>query len=247
MMTSAPPSIPDCDTPARIQKILSAHGVASRREAERLIMAGRVTVNGIPAMIGQSAQFGHDEIAVDGVPLTPVNELVYIMLNKPRGYITTASDDRGRKTVMDLVVGAGVRVYPVGRLDMDTEGLLLMTNDGKFANSIAHPSYNRTKMYETRVRGDAAGAADMLGLSMEIDSHTVHAASVALTECNTDGGVLHISINEGRNRQIRKMCAKCGLEVLSLKRLSIGPLKLGSLKTGEWRRLTDEECKSLFE
>ena len=230
----------------RIQKILSAHGVASRREAERLILAGRVAVNGKPASIGQSARFECDDITVDGVPLIPRGESVYIMLNKPRGFITTASDDRNRKTVMDLVMDVGTRVYPIGRLDKDTEGLLLMTNDGQFANAIMHPSYNKAKTYETYVRGDTKRAVHMLRLPLVVDSHQVQAASVVLIKQTANGGVLHITVNEGRNRQIRKMCAQCGLEVVSLKRLSIGSLELGLLKTGKWRSLTEEERQSLF-
>jgi 23S rRNA pseudouridine2605 synthase len=231
----------------RIQKILSERGVASRREAERLILAGRVTINGITATIGQSAQSGHDDIAVDGVPLAPGCESVYIMLNKPKGFITTASDDRGRKTVMDLVMDVGTRVYPVGRLDMNTEGLLLLTNDGQFANAVMHPSYNKTKTYEARVRGDVARAEDMLRRPIMVDTHMIQAASVKLSAQTGNGGVLQIAVHEGRNRQIRKMCAQCELEVLSLKRLSIGSLELGSLKTGKWRHLTREERSLLFD
>lgn len=234
-------------TPARIHKILSAHGVASRREAERLIQAGRVTVNGKPAVIGQSARFGYDDIEVDGITLTPRDELVYIMLNKPCGYITTMNDEWGRKTVMDLIKDVGVRLYPIGRLDMETEGLLLMTNDGQFANTVAHPSYNKTKTYEAQVRGNISGAVDRLRQPIEVDSYMVQAASVELIERTHTGGVLHITIFEGRNRQLRKMCALCGLEVLSLKRLSIGALQLGSLETGKWRHLADYERKALFD
>jgi 23S rRNA pseudouridine2605 synthase len=232
--------------PQRVQKILSGHGVASRRESERLILLGRVTVNGKPAAIGQSAQVGYDDIAVNGVPLAPKDRLIYIMLNKPVGYISTMRDDRGRKTVADLVNDAGARVYPVGRLDMETEGLLLMTNDGQFANAVAHPSYNKTKTYEARVRGDAGRAVALLRRPMEVDSYLVHAASVILTEQTVDGGVLLITINEGRNRQLRKMCAQCGLKLLSLKRLSIASLELGTLRPGKWRYLTDEERQSLI-
>ena len=229
----------------RLQKILSAHGVASRRESEKLILSGQVTVNGKTAVIGQSARLGCDEIAINGIPLAPRDEFVYIMLNKPIGYITSMRDDRGRKTVADLVSDAGIRVYPVGRLDMDTEGLLLMTNDGRFANTVAHPSSNKTKTYEAHVRGDAARATNLLRRPMEVDFHLVHAASVILIKRTVDGGVLHISINEGRNRQLRKMCTLCGLELLALRRLSIGSLELGGLKTGKWRYLTDPERKSL--
>ena len=229
----------------RLQKILSSYGVASRREAERMIKAGRVTVGGIPAQLGQSAQPDIDEIAIDGVPIAQKDEPIYIMLNKPRGYVTTMSDERGRKTVISLVADAGVRVYPVGRLDISTEGLLFMTNDGRFANTIMHPSYCRTKTYEVRVRGDAYKAVPLMRRPMRIDSHMIHAASVRLKKRTDDGGVLSIAICEGRNRQVRKMCAQCGLEVLSLKRVSIGSVALGSLKTGQWRYLTEEERRSL--
>ena len=231
----------------RIQKILSARGVASRREAERLILAGRVTVNGKMAVIGQSAEPGRDNIAIDGVLIANEEEPVYIMLNKPKGFITTASDDRGRKTVMDLVTDVGTRVYPIGRLDMNTEGLLLMTNDGQFANAVMHPSYNKSKTYEVHVRGDVENVENILGRPIMVDTRLVQAASVWLIEQTRNGGVLQITIYEGRNRQIRKMCAQCALEVLSLKRLSIGSLELGSLKSGKWRHLTNEERLALFD
>jgi len=231
--------------PERLQKILSAHGVASRREAEILIQSGRVTVNGVSAHIGQCAEFGRDEIAVDGSVLIPRGELLYIMLHKPRGYVTTRSDERSRKTVMDLIADIGSRVYPVGRLDIDSEGLLLLTNDGEFANAVAHPSHGKEKTYEVRVRGDAAGAVNLLCDPIRIDSHVVQAASVKLVHRFDYGGLLRISIAEGRNRQIRKMCASCGLEVLSLRRVSVGTLELGSLKPGEWRYLTSAEVQSM--
>ena len=226
----------------RISKLLSAHGVASRREADSLIAAGRVLINGEPATIGQKACPGIDEIAVDGAPLYPVSRPVYIMLNKPRGYLTTMNDERGRKTVVSLVTDVSARVYPVGRLDMDSEGLLLMTNDGSFANRVAHPSNNKLKTYEVCVVGDAAGAAYKLRLPMEIDGHVVCAASVELVSGEPGSGVIKIKISEGRNRQIRKMCAGCGLRVLSLKRVSIDRLELGDLRSGHWRYLTKEEA-----
>ena len=230
----------------RISKILSSYGAASRRKAEEMIAAGRVTVNGSPASLGQKAQPGVDEIALDGRPLAEKGELVHIMLNKPRGYVTTVSDERGRKTVMSLVEGAGARLYPVGRLDINSEGLLFMTNDGAFANRVAHPSFNNAKTYEVHVRGGLAAAIPKLRAPMEIDSRTVRAVSVELTKRMGDGGILRIVISEGRNRQIRKTCAMCGLEVLTLKRVAIGAIALGSLKTGEWRRLTDEEIQALM-
>ena len=231
----------------RIQKILSAHGVASRREAERMILAGRVTVGGVTAALGQSAEVGVDEIAVDGVPLAPKEALVYIKLYKPRGYVTTMSDERGRKTVRSLVSDAGVRVYPVGRLDINSEGLLLMTNDGEFANMVMHPSYCKVKTYEVTVDGDASASVARMRRPMEIDGHQVHAASVKMIRRTDGGGVFRIAISEGRNRQIRKMCEQCGLRTLSLKRISIGTVTLGSLKSGQWKHLTEDERQSLVE
>ena len=210
-----------------------------------MILEGKVTVNGITAMTGQSAVFGIDVITVDGEPLIEKDEHVYIMLNKPGGYLTTVSDDRGRKTVMELVADAGVRVYPVGRLDNDTEGLLLFTNDGAFANKVAHPSGNKIKTYQARVRGDAAKAVKLLAEPVMIDEHTVHALHVQLISLTPDGGVLEIAVAEGRNRQVRKMCAACGVSVCELKRTSVGTLELGALESGQWRYLTQEEVLSL--
>jgi len=208
-----------------------------------MILEGRVTVNGIVASLGQSAEPERDDIAVDGISLIPKDEKVYIMLNKPRGYVTTMSDDRGRKTVMDLVKSKS-RVYPVGRLDMDSEGLLLLTNDGHFANAVAHPSNNHAKTYEVSFHGETSSVS-LLRRPMEIDSYEVCAAQVKLLERTERGGLLSLTITEGRNRQIRKMCELCGLKVLSLKRVSIGDLKIGVLKPGEWRNLTDDE-RELF-
>jgi len=227
--------------PERVSRILSIYGAASRREADKMITAGRVTVNGTKAVLGQKADPESDTIAVDGSALECKSMPIYIMLNKPRGFLTTTRDERGRQTVMSLVGSAGARVYPVGRLDMDSEGLLLMTNDGDFANAVAHPSNNKAKVYEAVVAGDAAGAVPAMSMPMVIDGHTVRAESVELAGHVEGGGRLRISVIEGRNRQIRKMCAKCGLAVKTLKRISIGPLELGSLKTGEWRHLTKEE------
>ena len=231
--------------PDRIQKILSAYGLASRRAAERMIIDGRVLVNGIPATLGQSADAGKDTITVDGKPLANKSEQVYIMLNKPRGFLTTKSDDRGRKTVMSLIADAGLSVYPVGRLDMWSEGLLLLTNDGKFANSVAHPSYNKKKVYEVHMSGDVRRTVELLRQPIEIDSHTVKAEHVELSNITTGGGVIRITIIEGRNRQIRRMCAACGVRVKTLKRVSIGALRLGSLEPGKWRYLTGEEVQAL--
>ena len=231
--------------PERIQKILSAHGVASRRKAESMILAGRITVGGIPARIGQSAEFGVDEIEVDGIPLAPRGKLVYIMLYKPRGYVTSMNDERGRKTVVSLVEDVGVRVYPVGRLDLDSEGLVLLTNDGLFAHAVMHPSFHRTKTYDVHVRGDADAAVPLLSRPMEIDSRLVRAVSVKLIKRTDDGGVLRVEVSEGRNRQIRKMCEQCGIAVVLLKRVAIGAVSIGFLKSGHWRHLTEEEVLEL--
>jgi len=233
------------DGPVRIQKLLSAHGVSSRRMAEKMVLAGRVTVNGVTAELGQSVYEDRDVIVVDGMPLPQRAAKVYIMLNKPRGYVTTVSDERGRKTVMSLVTDVGTGVYPVGRLDMFSEGLLLLTNDGLFANAVAHPSFNKAKTYEVVVSGKAAEAVALLRDPIEIDSCVVRAISAKLLALTPDGGVLSITISEGRNRQIRKMCDHCGLKVMALKRVSVGSLKLGSLKTGQWRHLTEAEKNSL--
>jgi len=212
-----------------------------------MIKDGRVTVNGNTASLGQSALYGFDDIKVDGVCLKPKEKRVYIMLNKPRGYLTAAKDDRGRKTVMSLVDGAGVRVYPVGRLDMDSEGLLLFTNDGSFAATVAHPSSSKPKVYEVRVRGDVSAALPALRRPMEIDSHTVCAESVEILGKHSGTPGLRMTIVEGRNRQIRKMCSLSGLEVCSLKRVAIGSLELGKLETGKWRHLTEEEVRALID
>jgi len=231
--------------PERLQKILSAHGIASRRTSEDMIREGRVCVNGLIATQGQSARPGIDVITVDGVPLSEKDAYIYIMLNKPRGYLTTARDDRGRKTVMELIADIDVRVYPVGRLDYNSEGLLLFTNDGNFANIVAHPSNNKTKTYEVQVRGDVNKAVKLLAKPVMVDNVSVQAEHVELKTKTQDGGILEITIVEGKNRQIRKMCAACGVSVNALKRVSVGTLELGSLKTGKWRYLTEKEMRSL--
>jgi 23S rRNA pseudouridine2605 synthase len=231
--------------PERIHKILSAFGIASRREAEKMIAEGRVYVNGSVAALGQSATPKIDLITVDGVEIYERPENVYLMLNKPVGYITTVNDDRGRKTVMDLVKDAGSRIYPIGRLDLTSEGLLLFTNDGNFANKIMHPSFDKKKTYLVEVRGDVETALKLLRKPMEIDNHTICAFTVEEIKKTSNTGTLKITITEGRNRQIRKMCNFCNLTVKSLKRISIGQLELDNLQTGHWRYLTDEEVKIL--
>lgn len=225
----------------RLQKLISSAGVASRRAAEKLIAAGRVTVNGAPAVLGQSADLTADDVRVDGVPLRSAVEQVYIMLNKPRGCVTTLSDERGRATVAQLVADTGERLYPVGRLDYNSEGLLLMTNDGVLANALTHPSHGIAKTYLTEVAGDIEGALPLLRGPMEIDGRPIRPAEVSRAGEHT----LYITIREGRNRQVRKMCAQAGLSVRRLTRIAEGPLRLGDLPAGKWRRLTENEINAL--
>ncbi|MBQ3404071.1 MAG: rRNA pseudouridine synthase [Oscillospiraceae bacterium] len=226
----------------RLQKIISASGAASRRAAEELIKNGRVTVNGLVASLGDKADPEHDSIELDGKALPGKADHIYIMLNKPRGYVTTTPDEFGRPTVMELV-DAGKRVYPVGRLDMDSEGLLLLTNDGDFHMAVTHPSREKEKTYVVHVSGNVPGALDRLRQPFELDGYITKPAKVELAENRDD--VLIISIHEGRKRQIRRICAICGLEVKKLCRVSIGPVKLGDLQSGHWRYLTNAEINAL--
>ncbi len=227
----------------RLQKLLSAAGIASRREAERMISDKRVTLNGAVAIIGQSADPELDEICVDGKPIGRPGETRCVMLNKPRGYVTTMRDEKGRPTVAQLVAGIGTRVYPVGRLDMDSDGLLLLTNDGSLANALMHPAFEVRKTYRTEVLGDVEKALPILREPMELDGYMIRPAEVE----ELSGGVLAITIHEGRNRQIRRMCAAAGLSVRRLTRIAEGPLRLGSLPLGAWRDLTEKELKELYD
>ena len=230
----------------RLQKIISAHGVASRRAAEKMIEEGRVTVNGVIAVLGQSADAETDEIKVDGQLLRKADDHVYIALNKPKGYVTTASDEQGRRTVLELVEDCGVRVYPVGRLDLGSEGLLILTNDGEFANHLSHPSGGKQKKYRVAVKGDAESALSVLNGPMEIDGYKLRPVKVRILGRKEDQTLLEFILSEGRNRQIRKMCAECDLTVVRLVRVEYGAVKLGDLRTGKWRYLTDEEITSLY-
>lgn len=229
----------------RLQKIISSAGAASRRAAEELIRAGRVTVNGAPASLGMSADAERDDIRIDGAPLgRPPRERVYIMLNKPRGYVTTLSDERGRPTVAELVRGAGRRLYPVGRLDMYSEGLLIMTDDGEAANALMHPSHDAPRRYLVDVLGEnLAGAARVIEAQREVDGLPVRPAEVELLSEGQGRGRLAVVIHEGRNRQVRRLCAAAGLKVSRLKRVSEGALSLGELPTGKWRYLSEEEIE----
>lgn len=231
----------------RLQKRIAASGLMSRRAAETAIAAGRVTVDGRTASLGESVA-PEARVCVDGRPLPAAEEKVYIMLNKPRGYVTTLRDEKGRRDVAELVRGLNVRLYPVGRLDMDSEGLLLMTNDGELANRLMHPSHEVSKTYETWVEG--ACTEERLALlrqPMELDGYTIRPAQVELCERGESGGRLSITIHEGRNRQVRRMCELAGLRVTRLRRVREGGLELGELKPGRWRPLTEEELRQLKE
>ena len=225
----------------RLQKILSARGVASRRGAEKLIEEGRVTVNGAVAFLGQTADIELDEILLDGKPLPAGSQPVYIMLHKPRGYVTTLSDEKGRKTAAELVKDCGERVYPVGRLDMDSEGLLLFTNDGEFANALMHPKHEVEKTYLTWAEGFSEEAVARLKKPIEMDGYRIRAPKVRVVK----PGLLEITIHEGRNRQVRRMCEAAGMKVTRLKRVREGNLSLGDLPLGKWRYLTFDEVNHL--
>ena len=229
----------------RLQKILSAYGIASRRHSEELIKASKVTVNGVAASLGSCADPDIDEISVDGVVLQKKPGDVCLMLNKPSGYITSLSDEKGRRTVLSLLSDLPVRVYPVGRLDYNSEGLLLLTNDGDLAFKLTHPKHNVPKTYLVAVSGDLEAAIPLLSREMLIDGYRVHPAEIKEIRVNHSGGIFSITIFEGRNRQIRKMCEQNGLAVLTLKRVSIGDLRLNNLPLGKWRYLTDEERRYL--
>lgn len=229
----------------RLQKILSARGVCSRRQAETLIEAGRVTCNGVVCKLGDSADAEKDSILVDGKPIPSAAKQVYIMLHKPRGYVTTLKDEKGRKDAAQLVTDCGARVYPVGRLDMDSEGLLLFTNDGQWANKLMHPSHEVDKVYRVMVTGYTPEGLEKLKKPVELDGYRIKTPGVQLLERNGDKTQLLVTIHEGRNRQVRRMCALAGMEVCRLVRVQEGTLQLGSLPCGCWRYLSDEEIASL--
>lgn len=230
----------------RLQKLISAAGMASRRKSEELIKAGKVTVNGIPASLGDSADPYIDVICVDGRLIEKPADRTYIMLYKPRGYVTTLKDEKNRRCVSELVKDTGVRLYPVGRLDMYSEGLLIMTDDGEFANTLMHPSSRTNKTYHAWIKGACSETAlKVLRSPLVIDGYRISPAEVEIIKACDDYTQLSICIHEGRNRQIRKMCDCAGLKLTKLKRVSEGSLSLGDLKPGQWRRLTDDELQDL--
>lgn len=231
----------------RIQKILSAAGLCSRRQAEQYIAEGRVTVNGVTASLGEQADPDIDQIMLDGTPISRAPNKLYLMLNKPRGYVTTLSDEKGRHTVAELVRDCGERVYPVGRLDMDSDGLLLLTNDGEFAHRLTHPSHEMDKEYLVTVGGELSGCEGKLAaLTALEDGSPIVPAQVRVVKREAGRWVLSVVIHQGLNRQIRRMCAMVGLKVLRLQRVREGTVHLGNLAQGKWRILTQEERKRLL-
>ena len=228
----------------RIQKILSRRGISSRRAAEELLKQGRITVNGRVAYLGDSADPIHDRILLDGEPLPEKPQTVWIMLYKPRGYVTTMKDEKGRKTAPSLVE-CGCRVYPVGRLDYASEGLLLLTNDGELANAMMHPAGGIAKVYEVTVSGRLDGAEERLSRRIVLDGRRISAPQVRFLRQREGKVTYEIVIREGRNRQIRRMCEAAELQVLRLCRVGEGSLRLGSLKPGQWRYLTEQEISSI--
>lgn len=229
----------------RIQKLMAAAGLCSRRTAEEWIAAGRVIVNGRIARVGDKADPDRDTVLVDGSPLRGAAQHVYLMLHKPRGYVTTLSDERGRRTAAELVSGCGARVYPVGRLDMDSEGLLLMTNDGAWMQRLLHPSHQIEKEYRVTVTGPVEGAAQRLAAIRDLEGERIRPARVRELWRDGSKAALSVTIHEGKNRQIRRMCRQAGLAVRRLQRVREHTLTLGDLPVGQWRYLTQQELRDL--
>lgn len=232
----------------RLQKILSQAGIASRREAETMITSGRVAVNGtVVTQLGAKADPGTDTITCDGKPVKPASRKLYILLYKPAGYMTTLKDPEGRPIVTDLLKGVGERVFPVGRLDYNTEGLLLLTNDGAWANNLAHPRHEVDKEYMVRVQGAVTGEQmNRLATGVELEDGITAPASVRVVHESDKNSWISITIHEGRFRQVRRMCSAVGLSVVRLKRVRYGSLELGTLKPGEYRLLTPREAEKLL-
>ena len=232
----------------RLQKYLSTAGIMSRRAAEKEIESGRIKVNGLPAELGQKIIPGKDRVTYKGKPVVIENNdrKVYIMLNKPRGYVTTLSDEKNRKCVAELVSDLNTRVYPIGRLDMDSEGLLLFTNDGTLANKLTHPKHNIPKIYHVKVKGEITGEQlKALGKPMIIDDYQILPVECDIITRKDNFTVIRMVLFEGRNRQIRKMCELTELEITKLQRVAIGNIKLGDLAPGKWRHLTKTQVDYL--
>lgn len=232
--------------PVRLQKYLAECGVASRRASEGLILAGRVRVNGEVAEIGRTVNPESDTIEVDGRPLVTKSDKVYIVLNKPTGTVTTASDTHGRKTVLDCVRGASARVFPVGRLDMDVEGVLFLTNDGELAHRLIHPSFEVKKIYHAWVRGNfGAEAQRRLENGVLLEDGMTSPAGVEVLRKGNNSTLIQLTIHEGRKREVKRMCAEVGHPVRSLQRVAFGELRATGLRPGEWRYLHENEIESL--
>lgn len=232
----------------RLQKYLSTAGIMSRRAAEKEIESGRIKVNGLSAELGQKIIPGKDRVTYKGKPVFIKNtdRKVYIMLNKPRGYVTTLSDEKSRKCVKELVSDVDTRVYPIGRLDMDSEGLLLFTNDGELANKLTHPKHSIPKIYHVKVKGEITGEQlKNLGKPMIIDDYEIRPVECDIITRKDNYTVIRMVLFEGRNRQIRKMCEQIGLEITKLQRVAIGSIKLGDLAPGKWRHLTKTQVEYL--
>ena len=229
----------------RLQKILSARGVASRRKAEEMLRQGQVSVNGTVAQLGDSADPDADEIRINGQLLPKQEQYIYLMLNKPRGYVTTLSDEKGRPNAAQLVADCGTRGYPVGRLDMDSEGLLLFTNDGSFANALMHPKHEVKKTYDLWVTGYHPGAEAQLSRPITLDGYAIRPPKVRLIRAEGQKAKFQVTIHEGRNRQVRRMCEAAGMHCTRLRRVREGSLSLGELPLGKWRHLTAQEVEEL--
>ncbi|MDD6094883.1 MAG: pseudouridine synthase [Clostridia bacterium] len=236
----------------RLQKFFTDCGVMSRRACEKEIEAGNILVNGKAAFLGDKIDPDADEVIWNGKTIRYTRkDFTYIMLNKPMGYVTTMSDEKGRKTAAELVSGVGVRVFPVGRLDMYSEGLLIFTDDGELANKLTHPSGNLSKEYSVKIKGLLTeDDINALRTPMELDGYRLRPVEAALVSSGTDRdgcdySILHITLYEGRNRQIRRMCEKCGLTVMRLRRISECGISLGTLPPGKWRKLSENEINTL--
>lgn len=230
----------------RLQKYLSECGVASRRASEQLIADGRVTVNGTVAAVGATVDPGVDTVTVDGKDITRNAKRVYVLLNKPRGAVTTASDTHGRRTVLECVAGVGERVFPVGRLDMDVEGVLLLTNDGELAHRLMHPSHEIEKVYVATVAGEIQEAAlARLAVGVPLEDGMTAPAKVKLLQSDRHSSRIQLTIHEGRKREVKRMCEAVGHPVLSLKRIAFATLMGGHLRPGEWRYLNHQEVRML--
>lgn len=230
----------------RIQKIIASRGVTSRRGAEELIRAGRVRVNGNTASIGDRADPAEDVIEIDGKRLSRPPEHLYLMLNKPRGYVTTMQDEKGRKTAFDLVRDCGQRVYPVGRLDLNSEGLLLFTNDGELANRLMHPRHGVEKTYLAWVNGFTPERMRRLSEMEDLGGEIISRPKVRTLSVKDESALLELTIHEGKNRQIRRMCEQAELRITRLKRIAEGSLQLGDLPVGKWRLLTEDEIRNMM-